>query len=83
MYFRTNVHDYMYVFLVEKYHLQFLLKFLFMVDDLTSSVRRNYYMDFYIFFIHCSQSTAVHVQVDSFVWDGLRYFIVALPEPSI
>ena len=35
-----------------------------MVSDLISSVRRNYYMDSKIPFIHCSQETVVHVQVN-------------------
>ena len=34
-----------------------------MVDDLTSSVRRNYCMHAHIPFIHCSQKTVDRVQV--------------------
>ena len=50
----------MYLFLVEKYYLQFLLIF-FIGADLTSSVRHNYCMDSNIPLIHCSQSTIVHI----------------------
>ena len=35
-----------------------------MVSYLISSVRRNYCMDSKIPFIHCSQETVVHVQVN-------------------
>ena len=56
----------MYVFLVELYYFQFLLKISFMVGDLTSSVRPNYCMDSNIPFIHCSQKTIVYVQVGIF-----------------
>ena len=36
-----------------------------MVNNLISSVRCNYCMDSKIPFIHCSQRTVVHVQVNS------------------
>ena len=44
----------------------FRLLIVFMVGDLTSSVRRNCLFDSNIPLIHCSQSTVCHVQVDSF-----------------
>ena len=37
-----------------------------MIDDRTSSVRRNHCMDSNIPLIHYCKSTVVHVQVDSF-----------------
>ena len=56
----------MYVFLDDKYYLQFLLKLVFMVNNLISSFGCNYCMNSKIPFIHCSQRTVVHVQVSSY-----------------
>ena len=42
-----------------------MLKIIFMVNDRIGSVRCSYCMDSKIPFIHCSQRTVVHVQVNS------------------
>ena len=61
-----NIFAQMYVFLIEKYYLQSLHKNVFMLGDLTSSVRGSYCMDFNIPFIHSSQKTVFHVHVNIF-----------------
>ena len=48
----------MYIVLIEKYYLQFLLKF-FVVGDITSSLRHENCMDSNILFIHCSQNIRI------------------------
>ena len=62
-----SIFSQMYIFVIEKYYIQFQLRTLFMVGDLTSSVRQTFCLRSYTPFIQCSQNTVVRVHVNIFL----------------